>query len=181
MLLEIVVENTVRTPCPRACPHRTLPVTIVHSTAGMQSDRRIRCKFKGCVTKSLLCVRSKGKGASRAARAQCAYPVLSAKRRHQLHHVGHRVGSAEHLRQHRQSARGQHEGSAAVGPLRLVRAARQDALAHGTCGMRIPWLASMVQGPDGPREMRGDSPHASVESCASLLKGIPLLVQHLID
>ena len=136
----------------------------------MQSDRRIRCKFKGCVTKSLLCVRSKCKGASRAARAQCAYPVLSAKRRHQLHHVGHRVGSAEHLRQHRQSARGQHEGSAAVGPLRLVRAARQDALAHGTCGMRIPWLASMVQGPDGPREMRGDSgPHASGRSCASLL------------
>ena len=52
---------------------------------------------------SYLCVRCKGKGATRAARAQCAHPVLSAKRRHQIHDVDHRDGGAEHLWQQRQS------------------------------------------------------------------------------
>ena len=136
----------------RARPRRRRPATCDTSTDNHGSDGSARVKFKGLITKSFLCVRCKGKGASRAARAQCAYPILSAKRRHQLRHVDHRVGGAEHLWQHRQSARGEHKGSATAGPLRLVRAAHRDGWARGACGTRVPWLASMVQGPDGPRE-----------------------------
>ena len=65
-------------------------------------DRGAYFKFKGNVTKSFLCVQCKSKGATRAARAQCAHPVLSAKRRHQIHDVDHRDGGAEHLWQQRQ-------------------------------------------------------------------------------
>ena len=70
-------------------------MTIAHSTDKHGSDGSARVKFKGLITKSLLCVRCKAEGALRAVRAQCAYPVLSAKRRHQLRHVDHRVGGAE--------------------------------------------------------------------------------------
>ena len=115
-------------------------------------------------------MRCKDKGATRAARAQCTYPVLSAKRRHQLHDFIHRRGGAEHLRQQRQSACGEHKGSAAAGPLRLVRAARRDGWARGACGTRVPWLASMVQGPDGPRESARRQPPYLGRTCAYHLK-----------
>jgi hypothetical protein len=84
------------------CPHRRPSVTLAHATASMLSDRRIRVKFSRSVPNSFLCHRSKGKGAARAARAPNTYPVLSAKRRHQIHDVDHRDGGAEHLWQQRQ-------------------------------------------------------------------------------
>ena len=76
-------------------------MTCAHSTTSMLSDRLIRDKFSGSIPKSFLCVRSKGKGAARAACAQSTYPVLSAKRRHQLQHVDHCDGGVERLRSQR--------------------------------------------------------------------------------
>ena len=140
-----------------------------HRPESMGQKGALVANSRGVSLSQFLCVRCKDRGASRAAHAQCAYPILSAKRRHQLRHVDHRVGGPEHLRQHRQSARGEHKGSAAAGPLRLVRAARQDALAHGACGMRIPWPAAMAQRPHGPRREAGAVPHLSVKTSACLL------------
>ena len=72
--------------------------------------------------------RAPATGTARAARAQSTYPVLSAKRRHQLQHVDHRDGGVERLRSQRKSACSEHEisgyrHSAVARPLRLVRAA----------------------------------------------------------
>ena len=153
----------------RPRPWRRCPATCETSTDKHGSDGSARVKFKGLITKSLLCVRCKAEGALRAVRAQCAYPVLSAKRRHQLRHVYHRVGGAEHLWQHRQSARGDHEGSATAGPLRLVRVRRRDGWARDARGTRIPWLTSMVQRPDGPRESARREPPYLGKSSASHL------------
>ena len=87
---------------PRARPRRRCLSTCETSTDKHGSVRGAYFKFKGNVTKSFLCVQCKSKGATRAARAQCAHPVLSAKRRHQIHDVDHRDGGAEHLWQQRQ-------------------------------------------------------------------------------
>ena len=131
----------------RARPRRRRPATCDTSTDKHGSDGSARVKFKGLITKSLLCVRSKDKGAARAARDPHTYLVLSSKRRHQLQHVDHRDGGVEHLRSQRQSACGEDEGSAAAGPLRLVRAARRGGRTSHARGTHRRWLSAIAQRP----------------------------------
>ena len=134
------------------CPHRRPSVTLAHATASMLSDRRIRVKFSRSVPNSFLCHRSKGKGAARAARAPNTYPILSAKRRHQIHDVDHRDGGAEHLWQQRQSP---HAVSIMIGNGRTAPTCQS-----GLAGRMGEWCTRRAHsmdcshgtGPGGPHE-----------------------------
>ena len=151
----------------------------------MQSDGRIHFKFRQGVTRSFLCAGSQDMCGISAARAQRTYPVLSAKRRHQLRRDGHRVGGAEYLRSHRQSACSEHEGSAAASPLRLVRAAHVGGGTRHAGGTHHLWLSSIAQRPVRRRRYRGADRHLLGKRCDYHLKrytlGIPCVMLCVTD
>ena len=64
-----------------------------------------------------------------------------------LIYVYHRDGGVEHLRSQRQSACCEDEGSAAAGPLRLVRAASLGGRTSHARATHLRWLSAIAQRP----------------------------------